>query len=255
MRAPLEAQTGTFRFVFTSRSIFQPFESPDFGNLTDVTISRYAALRATGGRPLIVSASGDGLFFEGTKFSGKLFVCAFGLDRDHTSWPVHPTFLPFLDLALQGARPTDEARLNFEPGELAAIEMAPGVSARELVLRQSDVEVERIPVQGGRARLRLPAKPGLYSARLDGNAAEDRIFSVNVPAIESELLFVDSPKSILNGWTLHGRHSPAESRPLSPEGVGFSAILRQQFWWWMILGGLLALALETALVELKGEKT
>src|SRR6266480_2465782 len=66
------------------------------------------------------------LFFQGTKFPGKLFVTAFGLDREHTSWPIHQTFIPFLDLTLQTARAEDPTPTSFEPGEIAMIQLPTG---------------------------------------------------------------------------------------------------------------------------------
>ena len=85
--------------------------------------------------PLIISEKGAGLFFQGTKFPGKLFVASFGLDREHTSWPIDQTFIPFLDLALQTARAEDPTPTTFEPGEISKIQLPAGSAVREAVVR------------------------------------------------------------------------------------------------------------------------
>jgi hypothetical protein len=97
----------------------------------DVQVSKYVRLRAKEAMPLIFGERGAGLFFQGTKLQGKLFVAAFGLDRDHTSWPIHQTFVPFLDLTLQAARAEDPTPTAFEPGELSMVQLPrPSVRSR-----------------------------------------------------------------------------------------------------------------------------
>ena len=115
-----------FQFVYSNHPIFHPFLSPDYGNLMDVKVSKYVQLKGSQAMPLIFSEKGAGLFFQGTKFPGKLFVAAFGLDREHTSWPVDQTFIPFLDLTLQTARAEDPTPTTFEPGEISKIQLPAG---------------------------------------------------------------------------------------------------------------------------------
>ncbi len=62
-------------------------------------------------------------------------MAAFGLDREHTSWPVDQTFIPFLDLTLQTARAEDPTPTTFEPGEIGKIQLPAGSTVREAVLR------------------------------------------------------------------------------------------------------------------------
>src|SRR2546425_1838508 len=101
---PAKNAAEKFQFVSFNHPIFHPFLSADYGNLMEITVSKYVSLKAGQAMPLIFSGKGAGLFFQGTKFPGKLFVTAFGLDREQVSWPVHQSFIPFLDLTLQAAR-------------------------------------------------------------------------------------------------------------------------------------------------------
>lgn len=250
--APEEPNPERFQFVLFNHAIFHPFQSRDFGNLLDIKVHNCARLKAISGKPLIFSGTGAGLFFEGAAHSGKLFVCAFGLDRAQTSWPVHPTFIPFLDLTLQAARPQESTITSFQPGETTTIQLPAVVSAHEVFLKANGREVQRATVDHGRAQIRMPRQPGLYAMTYGESEEIQRIFSINPSPKESELLFVDAPKAV-KGWCFEASHGlrPALSAP--PARMGSSAILQQWLWWWMLLGGLLALTFETVLTAAKGE--
>jgi len=238
-----------FQFVLSNHRIFHPFLSPDYGNLMEVKVFDYVRLKPLQATPLIFSETGAGLFFEGTKFPGKLFVAAFGLDRDHTSWPIHQSFIPFLDLALQAARAEDPTPTSFEPGELAPIQLPADAATRDVVLREGNHEVVRVQVEQGRAQIRLPDAPGLYDLYFDERGEAAKVFSVNPSPKESQLAFSASPQA-LDAWQMKLTGSPAKFAGPSGRGkLRISAVLQQQFWWWMVLGGLAALTIETALAE------
>src|SRR5207244_7368895 len=139
-----------------------------------IKISQYARLKTSDAIPLIVSEKGDGLFFQGTKSRGKLFVIAFGLDREHTSWPIHQTFIPFLDLALQAARAEDPTPTAFEPGEMTLLQLPSTAVAQEVVLKDERQELARAVVERGRAQLRMPDRPGLYTLAYDGGTKVEK---------------------------------------------------------------------------------
>ena len=155
-----------FQFVSGNHPIFHPFLSADYGNLMDIRVSQYVRLKTDAAMPLIFSQKGAGLFFQCSRGPGRLFVLAFGLDREHTSWPVHPTFIPFLDLTLQTARMEDATPASFEPGETGLIRLPAGAKAREVVLRDDQREWARAPVDQGRAAVRMPDRPGALRAEL-----------------------------------------------------------------------------------------
>src|ERR1051325_9528134 len=166
-----------FQFVFSNHPIFHPFLSPEYGNLMDIRIAQYARLRAPQAMPLIFSEKGAGLFFQSQKLQGKLFVAAFGLDRDHTSWPIHQTFIPFLELTLQTARAEDPTPTAFEPGEMALVQLPAASSAHEVVLRDGQRELLRAAIEQGRAQVRMPDKPGLYDLSYDEREQVEKVFS------------------------------------------------------------------------------
>jgi hypothetical protein len=249
-----KGQEEKFQFVFSNHPIFHPFLSSDFGNLMDIRVAKYSRLRATEAMPLVFSERGAALFFQSAKQPGKLFVSAFGLDREHSSWPVHQTFIPFLDLALQAARPEDPTPTSFEPGEIARIQLAPGTAVREVVLRDSQRELARAPVELGKAQLRLPDKPGLYAVSYDDRPQSEKLLSVNPTPRESDLTFVDSPETFKTWVAARTPDSPTPDAPAAQAWVSLAAILQQQLWWWMVLAGLLALLLEMLIAESRKER-
>jgi hypothetical protein len=242
-----------FQFVFSNHPIFHPFLIPDYGNLMDIKIWQYARLRPTAATTLIFSESGAGLFFQVTKFPGKLFVAAFGLEREQSSWPIHQTFIPFLDLALQAARSEDSSPTSFEPGEIGSIQFAAGSRAREAVLNENGREIERSRIEQGKAQLRMPDKPGLYSVTCDEGQQVEKMLTVNPSPKESQLRFINSPETI-GAWRFNDPLGPAQSsfRQATAQ-IRLPGILQQRLWWWMVLGGLLALMLEMALTETRKE--
>ena len=236
-----------FEFVLSNHPIFHPFLSPEYGNLMDIKVSKYARLQSKQAMPLVFSGRGAGLFFQGTKLQGKLFVAAFGMDRESTSWPVHQTFIPFLDLALQTARADDPTPTTFEPGEVTMIQLPLNSPAREAVLRDESHEVTRAPIEQGRAQVHLPDRLGLYSLSYDDSNEIHKVFSVNPSPKESELVYSQSP-DVMKAWQIN---RPFETVKISTANISQTAILQQRFWWWMVLGGIAALLLETILAETK----
>jgi hypothetical protein len=249
-----KANAEKFQFVYSNHPIFHPFLSPDYGSLMDVKVFKYVQLKGSQAMPLIFSEKGAGLFFQGTKFPGKLFVAAFGMDREHTSWPIDQTFVPFLDLTLQTARAEDPTPTTFEPGEISKIQLPAGSAAKEAVLRDERRVLSRTPVEQGRTQVRMPEKPGLYSLTYDDGVQVEKMFSVNPSPKESQLAYVDAPEAI-KVWRVN--LPPGTGKPVAAAARGklsLGGILQQHWWWWMVMGGLAALLLEMALAEMKRER-
>jgi hypothetical protein len=234
-----------FQYVFSNHPIFHPFLSPDYGNLMEVKVLKHARVKAMQGMPLIFSESGDALFFQGTKFPGKLLLSAFGFEREQTSWPVHLTFIPFLDLALQHCRPEDPAPTSYEPGEVSVLGFASDTPVREVVLRDDQRELQRAPVTRGKAQLRLPDQPGLYAVTYDDATEPEKIFSVNPSPRESHLSFVETPEA-MKIWKLDRPRDVGQSSRLAEKTeISLAGIMQQQWWWWLLLGALAMLVAET----------
>ena len=242
-----------FQFVFSNHPIFHPFLSPDYGNLMDIKISQYVRLKSASALPLIFSDHGAGLFFQGTRPSDKLFVAAFGLDRDHTTWPIDQTFIPFLDLTLQAARAEDVTPSNFEPGEIGTIQLPGSAKAHEVVLREEDRELARAPVEQGKAQVRMPGKPGLYTLTSENREQIIKVIGINASPKESQLVYSTAPDA-LKAWRQIDSAPSGKSIVAAVSGrTRLASIMQQRVWWWMVLGGFCVLMLETAWVESRRE--
>jgi hypothetical protein len=235
------------QFIVGNHAIFHPFVSPEYGNLLEVGVAKYVRLKSNEAIPLVFSEKGSPLFFQSTRPHGKLFVAAFGLDREHSSWPVHPTFIPFLDLTLQAARAEDATPANCEPGELALIALPPGAGVRQVVLHEADRELLRAPVDAGVAQVRMPLQPGVFTLTYDDAPAVQKSFSVNPSPKESQLTYVEDPDA-LKTWCL-GATGEAAARvaPAPLARLNRAAVLQQHWWWWMLAAAAAMLALEMTL--------
>lgn len=239
------ATPASFYYVYGNHPIFHPFISSDFGNLGEVKVLRRTRLKAPQALPLIFSETGDALMFQGTKTAGKLFVCTFGFDRSQTTWPVHPTFIPFLDLCLQTARAEDTMPTTFEPGELCVMSFAPDSTVREVVLRDGERELRRALVTEHRVQFAVPAAPGLYALTYDAGKTVERMIAVNPSPKESSLLYVAVPEA-LAAWKLSDTRNVARTATTDlPSATTLAGILQQRLWWWMLLGGAALLIAET----------
>ena len=217
----------------------------------DIKVRKYVQLKGNQALPLIFTEKGAGLFFQGTKLQGKLYVAAFGLDREHTSWPVDQTFIPFLDLTLQTARAEDPTPTTFEPGEISLLPIPAGSAPREMVLRGEREVLARVPVEQGKAQVRMPDKPGLYTLTLDDSTQIEKVFGVNPSPKESQLVYVATPEA-MKIWRVSLPAETAKADATAARArISLTAVLQQRWWWWMVLGGLVALMLEMALAETK----
>jgi hypothetical protein len=242
-----------FQFVFSNHPIFHPFLSPDYGNLMDIKVSRYVRLKASAAMPLIFSERGAGLFFQSSRPAGKLFVAAFGADREHSSWPVDQTFIPFLDLTLQNARAEDPTPTTFEPGEASSIALGQQAPA-EVVLRNEHREFEHLAVQQGKVQVRFPDMPGHYFVTSDDRTQILKVFNVNPSPKESQLTYIESPETLKTWRQTATPPPPSPASGQLPTPPRLAGILQQRLWWWMILGALLALVLETVSAGARRER-
>lgn len=243
--AAVPASASTFRYIFTDHPVFRPFRSPDFGSLTDINVFRYHRLESRQAIPLIFSESGEGLFYQATNTKGRLFVCAFGFDRADTNWPLHPTFIPFLDQCFQSARGDADAATSFEPGDMFAQDVDAGKSVREFVLRDGEREVRRGEVIDGRVEFVVPGKPGCYTLTYDAEVSEAVVLTVNPSPLESDLTYLASPEDVQGGLV----RSSSDETQAAAMTTGFELrrfqILGQHIWWLALLAGLGVLLVES----------
>ena len=178
-----------FRFFSQDSPVFAPFKVADLGNLLEAHLQKYQPLTASAAKPILFAPNGDAVLFEGLHGSGRLLVAGFGFDREHTDLVVHPTFLPFLDQALQSLRPQPALAASLEPGEnwLATVPSTGGPVTR-LHLREGAREVGSCTLDANRrGQIQMPDAPGNYRVTYDDGKTTEQTVSVNPAPEESEL--------------------------------------------------------------------
>jgi hypothetical protein len=238
-----------FRYVALFHPLFAPFRGGELGSLLEPRIHAHAALSCRGARALLYGDEGAPLLFEGTSTPGRLLLVPFGMDRAGTDWPLKPSFLPFLDLALQHVRGVTEPESAFAPGELVTLPRPDGRSVSGVVVRRGAEVVARAAVAGEDDALRLaaPAEPGVYRLAFDDDAEPAAVAAVNPPAAESRLSWLAEPPA-LAAWTMTG------SAPAPPPDDGTAPALPgegRELWWPVLLAGAALLASEQGALALR----
>lgn len=249
----VDASSAAFRYVFTDNPVFRPFRSPDFGNLMEIAVRRYRRLKSAVAMPLVFSASGDALLFQVTPARGRLFVFPFALDRSETNWPIHPTFIPFLDLCLRNAQRSRLEQTSFEPGETIVWDLSSEAEAAgdsgspgeppaiQWVLTDKEEVLERGRSEDGRVEFTVPDKPGLYTFDYGSGTTRTLTLSVNPPPLESDLTYLDSNDPV-RAWA---QSAPAQQpRPAAATVADNPQIMNQLIWWFLLLAGLAMLFIE-----------
>jgi hypothetical protein len=114
--------------------------------------------------------------------------------------------------------------------------------------------LSRATVELGRAQLRLPDQPGLYSVTFDDGSAVQKVLSVNPSPKESQLAYTAEPEALKVWQMAHPSETARTGAAATRTQISLAGILQQRFWWWMLLGGLVALLLESLLAEFKAVK-
>ncbi len=248
----------TFRYVFGEHPIFAPFQSAELGNLAEIEFTNYRRLKVRDAIPLAFSASGDPLVFEVDASPGRMLVFAFAFDRRDTNWPIHPTFIPFLDKCLAYARAQTTTTTAYEPGESVVWDIAPGAATKPVVVSRLDPQALttpvsipdpiRVEVRGGQARFQLPSEPGHYAVHYGDNDEIAAILDVNPSPLESDLTYDAEPIAV-TAWQAEGDNSQNVEPTDRTGGLELSTLeaLQQQLWWYLLIAALAAVLAETAL--------
>ena len=244
-----EPPAAPLRFFTQDSPVFAPFKLAELGNVLEVRMEKYHPLQTSDAKPILFAQNGDAVLFEGLHGPGRLLVAAFGFDRVHTDWVIHPTFLPFLDQALQSLRPQPLLTTNLEPGETWLATVPRQTRVGRLHLRDGKREIDSGTLDAsGRALIKMPDTPGNYRVTYDDAATTEQMVSVNPAPEESDLHYVPAGADPLRVWTMNAAlgGSAAVAVPTqgnSPRGGTAEA---QPWWWYVALAGLVALFAELA---------
>ena len=234
------------RYFASESPVFLPFSVPDFGNLSEVRIGSPVHLRAVTGKPLLFSQNGDGLLFDVSREKGRMLLSTFTFDRDETDWVVHPSFVPFLDAALQYLRPQPQLSQTLEPGEIWLAQLPADSTYSIATLRDAaSKQLAQMPIDKElhRVTLRAPDSPGIYLLTYDADPGIQQMLAVNPSLKESDLRYLADAPDVLKAWTLAAAPPPPANEP----GAVLPAVsqaAQQILWWKLLLAGSLVLVIE-----------
>jgi len=234
------------RYFAPESPVFLPFSVPDFGNLSEVRIGSPVHLRAVAGKPLLFSQNGDGLLFDVSREQGRMLLSTFAFDREETDWVVHPTFVPFLDAALQYLRPQPQLNQTLEPGEIWLAQLPVDSTCSTATLRDAEgKQLAQVPIDKElhRVTVRAPDNPGIYALTYDADPSIQQMLAVNPPLKESDLRYLAGTPDVLKAWTLTAAPPPPTNEPdaILP---AVSQAAQQILWWKLLLAGSLILSIE-----------
>ncbi|MEM8667837.1 MAG: BatA and WFA domain-containing protein [Planctomycetota bacterium] len=250
-----QTEPKTFRYVFGEHPIFAPFRSSELGNLAEIEFSGYRKLQVRDAVPLAFSASGDPLIFEVAAGAGRMLVFAFSMDRKDSNWPIHPTFIPFLDKTLTYLRGQPTSVASFEPGEAVTWELPPGVDAEQISVESlnpdgsvdSAAKPQLVDINDREARFRAPGKPGNYGIRYGTEPRFDAVLDVNPSPLESELRFEPQPAAVA-AWTLPEPENTSEiTEEDSAIALTDAEALQQPYWWYLLIAAVAAFVAESVI--------
>ncbi|MDA7874232.1 VWA domain-containing protein [Rhodopirellula sp.] len=250
------AEPATFRYVYAEHPIFAPFRTTELGNLAEVEFKNYRRLKVKDATSLAFSASGDPLVFEANAGPGRLIVFGFSFDRNDTNWPIHPTFIPFIDQTLQYVRGESKTETFFQPGESVVWNLPAGTQAKKIVVSPLDPSTMGIrkgsdpiiaDVDDRTAIFSLPSQPGHFSIRYDLADSTGAILDVNPSPLESELVF-ESETTVLDNWRRNlndTENLPTQTKNNQTNRAAAISLSKmealQQLNWWYILTAAMAL--------------
>ena len=250
-----------FRYVYAAHPIFAPFQNLEYGNLSEVEFQNYRRLKVNDATPLAFSAAGDPLVFESNAGPGRLIIFGFSFDRADTNWPIHPTFIPFLDQTLRYVRGETKTETFFQPGESVVWKLPAGSQAETVVVSPLDpvslgvaegINPMVVDVEDRKAIFPVNSQSGHYSLRYDMANAIGAVLDVNPSPLESELVF-DAESNALESWLRQPSPSEDASQKTDDDsGKGTADIslskmeaLQQLNWWYILTAATIFLMAET----------
>jgi hypothetical protein len=252
----LNFRGGTLGYLDYSHPVFEQFKEPREASFANARFLRYRAL-APAATDHVLARFDDGAtaLVERRVGSGRVLAFTSTLDGDWNDYPKHGMFVPVIHEVAKYLAQYSDPEAWHAVGRMLDIS-APIAS----IVRQGDVRTttgatavvvapsgQQVTLGGRGAGSIELAEQGVYSVRLPGQG--DRrpyAVAVNLEPAESDLAAL-SPVEFLTAAT--GRSSvaaPGQSLD-HPELTPQDLEKKQSVWWYLLVGGLIALLVESAL--------
>lgn len=178
----------------TGHPAFRPFEADGAGDPGRAPVYEFYQVQPNPSA-LVLARMSHGLpgIIEERRGQGRSLLVTFTADTSWTTWPLKPTFLPFVHSSVMGmltrqglntdsVSPGTPLSLTLSEEGLKRVTLTPPTgAAQEIAIRRENSE--------GLLHLTLPQtdQAGFYRLRLEGSTVREEAFAVNPPSGESNL--------------------------------------------------------------------
>ena len=232
-------------FMDFGHPALEVFSTPRSGDFTAARFFRYRPLEAAEGQRVLARFGDGGLALTEQRVGkGRVMIWTSTFDTRWGDLPLQPVFLPFVHQLVKHAsgyappRPAFTVGDPFDPGTVAA--------ASERYALALSPSGDRIELKDATP---LPLdEPGFYQLRDARSGAQATAVAVNVDPAEANLEAV-APKEVLGVIAPKAGAGSSASEP-------FTLTLQEQereqgAWWYLVVLGLVLLAVETVLSNLR----
>lgn len=187
----------------TGHPAFRPFEGDGAGDPGRAPVYEFYQTQPNPSA-LVLARMSHGLpgIIEERRGQGRSLLITFTADTSWTTWPLRPTFLPFVHSSVMGmvtrqglnadaVTPGTPISMTLLEEGLKRITLTPPTGpAQEIPIRRENGE--------GLLHVTLPPgeQPGFYRLRLEGSLVREEAFAVNPPAGESNLERIPDKKVV-----------------------------------------------------------
>jgi len=194
-------QTKELDFIDFDHPVFKPFLDAEVGGFFSILFFDPPVLSLPEGAQILTAfQDGTPAVVEVPVGQGRLLVVASSMDRRHTDWPSHATFLPFwrevMDYCKRDEQTDLALRVSATPIYLPGLQQATRLGSDEHI----EIEQSRLPAETG----------GNYLLNADTNP---RIVSINLPPEESDPAQLDGTLS----WEKIISNEPARATLVSDQ--------------------------------------
>lgn len=171
------------------------FHDPKFANLAGVTFKALWSVNAGESQVLMRANTGTPLLCEKNFGKGKVLLFASTCDRDWTSFPVRPAFLPWVHRIVAYLAQESLGRQNFyATGSRVAVPVSASQGVSQVLVKKPDGTVgHATATDDPKVPLAFSdmSQPGVYTMFSPDKPNESQTFVANLDSYESDLTYLD----------------------------------------------------------------
>lgn len=171
------------------------FADPQFAKLTSVHLRALWGCDPTGSAVLMRVNTGAALLCEKAFGKGRVLLFTSTCDRDWTSFPVRPAFLPWVYRIISYLVQEPLGRQGFyATGDAVPVPVSATEGLTQMLVRTPEKVVKQVTpgeTSGTPQVFNETNQPGVYSLYSPGKESEARQFVANLDSFESDLTYLD----------------------------------------------------------------